>query len=165
MNEPMTQMLRNVLLFCLFGCAGALHASPIIDPTEENVRAALAAEAVEGIRLEKVTISGDKDVRVRLEGNSATNERLSAFMRRIETSEAFHQTELTLIQVDPDGGYHFDLQCKVRRPPASETTPAPAPATAPKATTPATPSPTRRKVFRCVIGSTETFQMTPCPAT
>ena len=157
MNEPMTQMLRNVLLFCLFGCACALHASPIIDPTEENVRAALAAEAVEGIRLEKVTISGDKDVRVRLEGNSATNERLSTFMRRIETSEAFHQTELTLIQVDPDGGYHFDLQCKVRRPPA--------PATAPKATTPATPSPTRRKVFRCVIGSTETFQMTPCPAT
>ena len=159
MNEPMTQMLRNVLLFCLFGCACALHASPIIDPTEENVRAALAAEAVEGIRLEKVTISGDKDVRVRLEGNSATNERLSAFMRRIETSEAFHQTELILIQVDPAGGYHFDLQCKVRRPPATT------PAAAPKATAPAKSAPTQRKVFRCLIGGTETFQMTPCPAT
>jgi len=134
-------------VFFLIGFDMALHAGPIIEsPTPENIRAALEATPIDGIRIEEIKLSGTEDIRARLTGNSVSNAILSGFLRQIDSSETFNSVELIEIAMAKEGGYRFELMFKVTRP------------------SPPEPAPTRRKAFRCVIDGREIFQPDPCPS-
>ncbi len=140
---------RAALAVLLLALATTSHAQSIIsEPTSENVRAALEAEPIAGLKIDTVALSDDKEVRVTVTGTVERNSQLSNFLRWIDSSQTFHSPELVSIVTLPEGRNRFELQARLTPPPAP----------------PPPPAPVRRTAYRCMIDGKEVFQPVPCPA-
>jgi len=88
-------VLRLYQIAFLLGIAITGRAGEIIaKPTVENVRAALEASGIDGVRIEQVLMPCRNDSRVTVTVTADRNSQVSAFMRWLESSGTFHSPDL-----------------------------------------------------------------------